>query len=301
MILPNKYIETILKILGKKGKEWLNNIDSIIEKNAELYNLSEIKPVNNLTYNLVMTAISKEYGEVIVKIGLPDRETIQEITTLKYFNVNFACKCYASDFNDLFYVLEKLKPGTDLLKVKEKDKRINIFCELAQNLPVICTESVDLPTYRKTLDIAFDKARNNKDEYCKIIDLVEIADNIYSEIESLNLNKYILHGDLHHTNILLDNNTYKAIDPHGRIGEKILELGVFIKNELMIYGDSKKEIEETINVIAKKINENEIMIAKVTFIILVLSCCWNIEDNNQEYIDREIQIYRKILKLYNLT
>ena len=47
----------------------------------------------------------------------------------------------------------------------------------------------------------------------------------------------LLHGDLHHENILLDaSGNWKAIDPQGRIGEQCLECGRFLLNEWEWFG-----------------------------------------------------------------
>lgn len=119
MNLSLNYTEKILQMFGETGQTWLNNIDNIIERNSKLYGLSDFKLIDNLTYNLVMTAKSKKYGEIIVKVGLPNKESISEIKTLDAYNGNFACKCYEHNFEDYFYILEKLKPGTNLLDIKD--------------------------------------------------------------------------------------------------------------------------------------------------------------------------------------
>jgi len=99
-------------------------------------------------------------------------------------------------------------------------------------------------------------SRDDKKKYQKIIEYIEIADTEYKKIENLNLDKYVLHGDLHHENILLDGDTYKAIDPHGRIGEKILEVGTFIENEIWNFGEGSEQIRDIICKVAKNMNED---------------------------------------------
>ena len=65
MKLPEKYQDKIIKIFEQEGKEWLNSIDSIIENNAQLYDLSDFRIFNKLSYNLVMTAISKNMEKLL--------------------------------------------------------------------------------------------------------------------------------------------------------------------------------------------------------------------------------------------
>ena len=147
----------------------------------------------------------------------------------------------------------------------------------------------------------FNKVRENISNYSNIIDLIEIADKEYKEIESLNLDKYILHGDLHHGNIVLDNDTYKAIDPYGRIGEKLLEIGAFVMNELWLFGTRDEDIKEVISKIAKLLNEDERFIAKISFIRVVLSTAWAIEENDTRIIQINTDICKRILKIYKIS
>ena len=294
--LPQEYIDKIKKIFGKQGTGWLDNLDNVINYNMQKYGITEIKPVNNLTYNFVANAKSKKYGNVIVKIGLPGKETIQEITALSIYNGNFACKCFEHNFEQKFYILEQLNPGISLLNENDKEKRINVFCNLARNLPIKVKNTINLPTYKETLDRAFNKARADKEKYIKIIDFIEIADKEYKKIESLNLDKYVLHGDLHHENIILDGNTYKAIDPHGRIGEKILEIGTFIENEIWNFGENPEYIKNIMMEVAKNMSEDINTIAQVVFMTIVLSTAWSIEDNETSMIDRNCNICKELIK-----
>ena len=114
------------------------------------------------------------------------------------------------------------------------------------------------------------------------------------KIEDLNLDKYVLHGDLHHENILLDGDTYKAIDPHGRIGKKILEVGTFIENEIWNFGEGSEQIRDIICKVAKNMNEDIRTIAKVAFIIIVLSTAWSIEGNEFEMAERNYSICKEL-------
>lgn len=165
-------------------------------------------------------------------------------------------------------------------------------------MPVKANSNCDLPNYRDILNNTFNKSKGEKkDDYKKIIDLIQIADEEYKNIEKLNLDKYILHGDLHHTNIILNNNQYKAIDPHGVIGEKILEVGCFILNELWIFNREKENIKNIIKKISKNMNLSEKEIARATFIQIVLSTAWSVEEKNWKIVDINNDICREILKI----
>lgn len=67
----------------------------------------------------------------------------------------------------------------------------------------------------------------------------------------------LLHGDLHHGNILLNHSgNYTIIDPKGVIGDPVFDISRFILNEFgdTLSSDLYKEIEEVISAIAKKLD-----------------------------------------------
>lgn len=99
-----------------------------------------------------------------------------------------------------------------------------------------------------------------------------------------------MHNDLHHYNILKSGNEYKAIDPHGVIGEKVFEYVPFIINE---YWQNDFEVTYMLKVIQKIANhskEKKINILKATYIHLLLSTIWFKEDNaRDELINNNIK------------
>jgi len=299
--LPEKYIESIISMFGEEGKNWLDSINPILDKYINKFNLINIKLIDNLTYNLVLFAECEEYGKVILKIWLPDNEAKREMLVLEKYNENHTCKCYYSNKEDNIMILERLIPGETLHNIKNKEERIKLFCDVALNLIVKVEENLELPTYREVLNRTFKKAEKELERYVKIKELINMADTFYKEIENSNLQKYILHADLHHDNILTSGNNRKAIDPHGFIGEKALETARFIENEIKDEEITKDEILEIIELMSKYFKEEKKLICKCLFIDKVLSTCWDIEGNFEDaYINKDINTLQLILDCYNI-
>jgi len=92
----------------------------------------------------------------------------------------------------------------------------------------------------------------------------------------------LLHGDLHHDNILAHDNNWKVIDPKGVIGELSYEVGCFIRNpldDLPSHSDSLKIITNRINAFSKNLILDPDRIAKWCFVQAVLATVWSLEDN----------------------
>jgi streptomycin 6-kinase len=78
----------------------------------------------------------------------------------------------------------------------------------------------------------------------------------------------LLHGDLHHDNILLNDNKWQVIDAHGVMGPAIFETWAFIMN-----------IEKDVPFIANRFNYDAREVLEWYFIHLILATCWNLQDN----------------------
>lgn len=237
---------------------------------------------------------------MVLKLGPPFFKELmyREVKALNKFNGQYACKCYFSNFEDGVRVLERLIPGQTLNYIKGKEERIKIFSKVAKGLNIKATEDMELPSYREILNRSINQI--NEEKFILLKDLMLEADKLYSEIEKKKLPKYLLHADLHHNNILITNDGVKAIDPHGFLGEKVLEFARFMENEIQKEAVNPDNIMNTINFMASCFHENKIMLCKVLFIDYTLSTCWDIEMNySDEHIKNDCHNLSLILSILN--
>jgi len=112
-------------------------------------------------------------------------------------------------------------------------------------------------------------------------DLVERAHQIYTKLCGSQSKTRLLHGDLHHDNVLLDSKRgWLAIDPKGVIGELEYELGAALRNPYDrpdIFGQ-RPVIEWRLKQFAAKLPINEMRALRWGFAQAVLSAIWGIED-----------------------
>ena len=73
-------------------------------------------------------------GDVVLKIGVPNRELTSEISALKLFNGNGACQLLESDEERGLLLLERLKPGKMLAELEDDDERTNIAADVMQKI-----------------------------------------------------------------------------------------------------------------------------------------------------------------------
>lgn len=278
----------ILSIYGEKGKQWLDNLPNLITQLTETYGLSNLKPVNNLSYNYVLTGL-QDSKAVILKLGLDIDGFKREAAALMAFS-GFGVVEVLIENNGLL-LLECAVPGVSLKSYfpEKDDEAINITANVIKRLhkaPIPSTHAFphvkdwlavldsDLKIPAQTLQ----KARELRDQLLKTA-----APDI------------LLHGDLHHDNILKNGNDWVAIDPKGVIGEPAYEVAAFIRNpipELLNHADAPNIIHNRVTRFAELLELPSQRILEWCFVQAVLSWVWAIEDGcDTDYFDRMTGIF----------
>lgn len=261
--MNKKFENNILNIYGSKGKQWLIDLPKIIESISQEWNLTSLKPVDNLSMNYVASALQNSM-KVILKISL-DSELIKgEYTALTALAEYGAVEVLAHKENTL--LLKKLNPAISL-KTYLPDRRkeaLKIACEVVKKLhtpsPSV-SSNITLPSIEERFSLF-------NQNWPISSDLLILARKFRDEIFLRYHERKVLHGDLHHDNILQDGNTWKVIDPHGVIGFPINEVWAFVQ-----------DIEQDIPFIANYFNWSLNDVQKCYFMHSVLSSLWAIEDN----------------------
>lgn len=101
----------------------------------------------------------------------------------------------------------------------------------------------------------------------------------------MSLPKYVLYDDLQHKNILKCENGWKIINPHGIVGEKVLETYHFIRTELELIDGDTKQLNELVHSVSKYINEDISFVYKALYITIINKLIFYINDGyNSDYI-----------------
>ena len=285
-------------MFGNGGEKWLNEVPSIIDKYVLKFNLSNLVICDKLTYNIIIFAESAEYGKVVLKINIPFKElTLREATTLNLLSGKGVCRCYYSNIDDGILLLERLLPGILLSEVQNFDEKTKIFLSVAEKVNVKLDRSYGLSTYREILNRTIKLSEEEAEKFSIVINLINLADKLYSKIEEKNNSNYLLHSDLYSDNILLSDNEWKAIDPHGFIGNRIIDVAIFLQKELEKTDFNIDNINEKIEIIESISIYGKEDICTVLLINYILNICWSIEVNtNHEIVENCIRNAQNIFQ-----
>ncbi len=222
------------RFLEKLGTERYNERISIVEKYKKQWELSEIEFKSEFSFNsLIFFAVSKRYGKVILKILINNGfdEDYKEMLALKLFQGENFCKLYEYSFDDKIYIMERIVPANTLYESAPRNERIKIAVEIFKRLHKTDLPDSTFPTYTEWFEAGKKGTKNRKD--CEgLYQYLDSAERMLADICKKYSRNLLLHGDLHHENILKnENGSYTVIDPKGVIGDPVFDLSRFILDE----------------------------------------------------------------------
>ena len=118
--LPPSFTATILNNYRDDGRRWLSELPALIDEASRCWGLTDITPVENLSYNFVAYANRPSTAEtsrsapaqgVVLKIGVPNPELTSEMAALRLFNGDGAVRLTEADPGRGMCLLERLYPG----------------------------------------------------------------------------------------------------------------------------------------------------------------------------------------------
>lgn len=264
---------------GEAGRCWAEELPALLRRAAETWRLTRCVAIEPPSINFVATAWSETWGDVVLKVEAPHEVRYTEIEALGLFAGRRCCPLLAVDYPSAALLLRRLRPGTTLRALASRQRQLEIGAEMAATLPVALTVPHGLPRYRDWLDGVRRTSSMEPVAGAVLQDLLGIATVYLSEIEAGGGPEVLLHGDLHHDNILASGSDWLAVDPQGVVGPALLEAGRFIQNHLVPDGGEidPGEADRTIGCFADALAQSRVLVAKGFFVLSVLSVLWDRE------------------------
>ncbi|WP_088011730.1 aminoglycoside phosphotransferase family protein [Gottfriedia acidiceleris] len=294
--LPDQFIKTIKAIHKEKGEIWLENFEDLCIKCENRWNMKILAPFE-LSYNFVAPILIDGQKKAVIKLEVPNEEFNSEVEALNEFKEKEFVKVIDADLNEGILILEQLLPGETLATIENEEEAMNIAVKVMKNLWITAPKSTKIPTILSREDSfsrIVEKFPNGLGPVSK--EMLLDAFSIFKEMNKTQSTQYLLHGDLHHYNILnAGENSWKVIDPKGLIGEREYDIIQFLLNNLKDK-DIPKTIEKRIDLLVKELNLNKERVLLWGYSHAVLSTCWSLEDEGTftEYFFQAINIFKNL-------
>ena len=280
--LPQRFVENTVSLCGERGEKWLDDLPQIIAVIEKSWSINAGKHFRNLSYNYVAGAAFPDGKTAVLKIGLPlkDVEIYGEAAYLRTLNGEGAARLLEFDRGYQAILIERVAPGSNLKSVcnNSESEAVGIAIRILKRILRPATDAGDDFVM---LDDWFDGLKRAAGTNFPQ-DYAARALEYYAELAADSKNIFLLHGDLHHDNILSSKREqFLVIDPKGIIGHVGYDIGVFLNNHhdwLESNTQLEGKLDQAMAEFASAFNLDGSVIRKWAFCQMVLSWWWMFDE-----------------------
>ncbi|TDC48529.1 aminoglycoside resistance protein, partial [Actinomadura sp. KC345] len=222
-----------LEVWGAAGRRWLDDLPSIVDAVARAWRLRVGAPFE-LSFHWVAEATREDGSAAVLKLGPPEPGHLAiEAATLEFYGGHGAVRLLDHDPARGALLLERAAPGTlarSLVPGHDEEATAAVI-DVMRNLhrppppgcplPDLSTESASFSAHLRRFPGDDPLPRR----------LVERAGRLFGELCADASDRVVLHGDLHHDNVLrAGREPWLAIDPHGYVGDRGYDAGALLYN-----------------------------------------------------------------------
>ena len=286
--LPERFKQTVSTTWGEPGALWLRGLPGLLEDCARRWSLTLALPFPNLTFHYVAPAVMADGTKAVLKVGVPGPDLRREAAALRVFDGRGSVRLLESDTEAGLLLLERLRPGTVLTTLADEahdDAATTIAASVMRGLWRPAPPGHDFPTVADW-GMAFARLRERFGGGTGPLPAaqVERAEALFAELLASSAAPVLLHGDLHHDNILsAQRQPWLAIDPKGLVGEPAYEVGALLRNlwtDRHRHQNPARMLERRAQRLAEELELDPVRVRDWAIAQVVLSAVWGVEDND---------------------
>ena len=284
--ITNGLRQTVERVHGESGRRWLSLLPALLSESCPRWSLELEQPFENLSYNLVIPGQMPDGTEIVLKLGVPCRELTTEAAALSLFDGKGAARLLDHDAPRGILLLERVVPGTPLYTLQDDTEATRTAAKLMRSLWRTPHAAHPFPTLADWFS-AFERLRKGCDGGCGPFSpsLITKAEHTFTELNALSGRNVILHGDLHHGNILFSAKSgWVAIDPKGIAGDPGYEVSTFMLNGLpeeAADAEVREIFKRRLSIFSEELQIRRERLAGWAFYHAVLSALWSFEDSDE--------------------
>lgn len=277
-----EYVNTTISLHGDEGRRWLTRLADLISLSERRWNLRVGPPYPGLSYNYVAPADLEDGTPAVLKLCVPNHELGPELDALRHFDGRGCARLLASDEASGALLLERVEPGTPLVTIDD-EAATSIAADVMRQLWRTPPTEHRFPTIEHW-GRGFARLRDRFDGPGPLpAAMVERAESLFAELLASAAPAVVLHGDLHHGNILAATREHwLAIDPKGVLGEPAYEVGALLRNpmdDVAIWPHLERVMSRRVDQLSEALGVDRQRVRGWGIAQAVLSAWWCIEDN----------------------
>ena len=289
-----------------EGKPWLAEFPETLKRCREKWGLSLGRAVDEIKGNFVGYVRLPNGDEAILKVVLPDADLAAQMEALEIYEGRGISRLIDLDRGLGAMLLERLRPGTMLADHPNRAERAEITGRILLDLhQTTLPAEHGLPHFQEWMDEAVGDIRNCLDleRSRPYLEQIPRAQAMMDTLKSPEEPQLLLHGDLHHWNILKDESRgWMAIDPGGVIGASCLDVGRFVLNATgMDDHPSKSELRkillESIRILSDVVGESEERMFAGVFCDKITGSGWGFDRQSKEKDEESFRVLEVLVEV----
>ena len=282
--IPGTLARTVREVWGADGDRWLAALPAALERLAARWRL-ELGELYPMTYHWVCRAqLSDGTGDgapAVVKVGLGDLAA--EAAALRGWGGEGAVRLLRRDLAAGALLLGRAEPGTpatDLLP--DGDERATAAAVRVLRRLHAAPPPGGVPPLSSRLRALGAHLADPGGDRLVPRPLVEQAVALVRELRVDAPPDVLLHGDLHHDNVLRTGDGWIAIDPHGAVGDPGYDAGAWLYNPPGMPADRLLTlVPARLEQLADGLGLDVDRVAAWGFVKAVLSAVWTADDTGR--------------------
>ncbi len=261
--------------------EWLERLPQILEETADRWSLTVLPPFPNLSFSYVTPVMCTDGTDAVLKVSVVHPEILTQIDALRIYGGRGSVRLLQAEREQGIFLLERLSPGTTLTTYANDQhdaKATSITAQVMRGLWCKAEPPHNFPTVDDWFK-AIAEIRQTFDGGTGYLDtkLVEEAEALAPELLVSSAPYVLLHGDLHHDNILEGKEGWLSIDPQGVLGEPCYEVGAMLRNlwqDRHTISNPQELLTRRVHQLAEELEMDKVRIRNWAVAQAVLSAWW---------------------------
>ncbi|SEO14798.1 aminoglycoside phosphotransferase family protein [Paenibacillus sp. OV219] len=299
-LIPEDFNAKMLASHGSRVEGWTQSLPELIARSEAQFGIKAEAPFNNLSFNYIAHGTNEAGKPIVLKLAFLKDELAQEMRTMNAYAGRGVVQVLALDEELGAAVLERAVPGTPLSTMLDDNKATVIFCEMLGQLRRPFEGEVGhFQTIRRWFEgIVRYRSRFSGDTEGPLPEhWVVRAEELLEEMIATTTETVLLHGDLHHQNILQQGDDgWAVIDPKGIVGDVHFETLQYLLNYKDRGGDYDTVLRRRVAIMTERLGLEHRRIALWGIVRGVLEACWSIEDGDENW-QEGIDISERFAKL----
>lgn len=287
MQLPPELKTTLEAVHAEQAAEWIHAFPTLLDDCLRRWSLKLTPPIPwPLTFGFVAPVQMADHTPAVLKLTPPGPGATHQLTAMEHFGAaQGAVRVIHADPALCAIVMTRITPGTSMLQANLSDDDATLaVAKLIADLqsPLTSAATSHRPALPTTADWmkGFDRLRTLHNGTTGPIPerIFEEGHQCFKDLQETTTAAHILHGDLHHGNILKNHRqSWVAIDPQGVIGDPAYEVGAWMRNPTP-KAFSLPTVQRRLDILAEHTELDRERMRRWSMAQAILSACWSIED-----------------------